>query len=87
MGAQQFFLGGGGGGGGGGANCPPPPPNKLSFLINLSISFLIIKFPFLSHDVISEQSEPLSRVFNNQPRNIYIYGGVRTFLIRMRTYA
>ena len=43
-------------------------------------------------DIIGERSEPLSRVFNDQPRGIYIYIlwwnlYVRTFLIRMRMYA
>ena len=47
--------------------------------------------PFQVNDIficyiIGERSEPLSRVFNDQPRDIYIYGRcptVRTFLIRM----
>ena len=37
--------------------------------------------------VIGERSEPLSRVFNDPTRGIYIYMYVRTFLIRMRMYA
>ena len=39
--------------------------------------------------VIGERSEPLSRVFNDQPSGIYIWWNpyVRTFLIRMRMYA
>ena len=39
--------------------------------------------------VIGERSEPLSRVFNDQPCGIYIWWNpyVRTFLIRMRMYA
>ena len=39
--------------------------------------------------VIGERSELLSRVFNDQPRDIYIWWCpyVRTFLIRMRMYA
>ena len=39
--------------------------------------------------IIGERSEPLSRVFNDQPCDIYIWWCpyVRTFLICMRMYA
>ena len=30
--------------------------------------------------IIGERSEPLSRVFNDQPRDIYIYGDVRPYV-------
>ena len=28
--------------------------------------------------LVGERRKPLSRVFNDQPRGIYIYGGIRT---------
>ena len=31
-----------------------------------------------SRDIIGERSEPLSKVFDDQSRDIYIYGGVLT---------
>ena len=39
--------------------------------------------------IIGERSEPLSRVFNDQPRDIYIWWCpyIHTFLIHMRVYA
>ena len=44
--------------------------------------------------IIGERSEPLSRVFNDQPRGIYIWWNpyvrtllIRMLLIRMRMYA
>ena len=36
--------------------------------------------------LIGERSEPLSRVFNDQPRDIYIYGGVRTYVQNASCY-
>ena len=30
--------------------------------------------------LIGERSEPLSRVFNDKLRDIYVYGGVRTYV-------
>ena len=35
---------------------------------------------YVINNLIGERSEPLSRVFNDQPRDIYIYGGVRMYV-------
>ena len=51
------------------------PKTKFTKYLILTTSF---GEKFLHFYIIGEQSEPLSRVFHDQPR--YIYGGVRTYV-------
>ena len=69
-----------------------PPPFYFVFDISNLLSYIQNNF---SHElarpimgtiflVIGERSEPLSRVFNDQPRDIY--GGVRTYVQNASCY-
>ena len=40
----------------------------------------LFKMYLCTHGIIGERSEPLSRVFDDQLRDIYIYGDVRTYV-------